>query len=269
VISPDADFLFRDSPGELHELCRGLVRALPEYLNEEGLAHVLCNWGTREGETPWQVVGEWTEGLGCDVLVINFGQEDLVSYASRWTEVLAAKSQAEYAAGVRRWLDYYADQKLETIWFGLVLLRRRSGRPNWFRGIGAPDYQTGFASDHLRRLFAAQDWLAGQPAVPPILEERFALVPHTLEQTLEYDHDEGGYEKARSRLRLVEGIGVMAAVDADALPVVIRLDGSRTVAEAIEEVAAERDDVSAEMVANAARPVVLNLFELGLLERAT
>ena len=193
VISPDTDYLFRDSPGELHELCRGLVRALPEYLNEDGLAHVLCNWATREGETPWQVVGEWTHGLGCDVLVINFGQEDLVSYASRWTEPLAAKAEIEYASAVRRWLEYYREQRLETIWFGLVLLRRRTGRPNWFRGIGAPDFTTGFASDHLLRLLAAQDWLAGQPAVPPVLGERFALVPHTLEQELDYDPQQGGY----------------------------------------------------------------------------
>jgi methylase of polypeptide subunit release factors len=267
VISPDTDYLFRDSPGELHELCRGLVRALPKHLKEEGLAHVLCNWATREGETPWQVVGEWTHGLGCDVLVVNFGQEDLVSYASRWTEPLAAKEEIDYASAVRRWLEYYREQGLETIWFGMVLLRRRSGRPNWFRGIDAPDFTTGFASDHLLRLFAAQDWLAGQPAVPPVLGERFALVPHTLEQELDYDGEQGGYAKARSRLRLLEGLGVAAPVEADALPVVILLDGTRTLAEAIDEVARARDDISEEALAHAARPVVLKLFELGLLER--
>jgi methylase of polypeptide subunit release factors len=268
VISPDIDYLFRDSPGELHELCRGLIRALPGYLNEEGVAHVLCNWATREGETPWQVVGEWTHGLGCDVLVLNFGQEDLVSYASRWTEPLAAKEETEYASAVQRWLEYYREQRLETIWFGLVLLRRRSGRPNWFRGIGAPEFTTGFASDHLLRLLAAQDWLAGQPAVPPVLGERFALVPHTLEQELDYDRRQGGYAKARSRLRLVEGLGVAAPVEADALPVVVLLDGTRTLAEAIDEVARARHDISEEALAHVARPVVLNLFELGLLERA-
>jgi hypothetical protein len=269
VISPDTDYLFRDSPGELHELCRGLVRALPEYLNEDGVAHVLCNWATREGETPWQVVGEWTRGLGCDVLVINFGQEDLVSYASRWTEPLAAKAEIEYASAVRRWLEYYREQRLESIWFGLVLLRRRTGRPNWFRGIGAPDPTTGFASEHLLRLIAAQDWLAAQPAVPPVLGERFSLVPHTLEQELDYFRvEQGGYGTARSRLRLLEGLGVAAPVEAEALPVVMLLDGTRTLAEAIDAVARARDDISEEAVANAARPAVVNLFELGLLERA-
>jgi hypothetical protein len=116
-------------------------------------------------------------------------------------------------------------------------------------------------------VFAARDWLARQPAVPPVLGERFALVPHTLEQELDYDGEQGGYAKARSRLRLLEGLGVAAPVEANALPVVILLDGTRTLAEAIDEVARARDDISEEALGHAARPVVLKLFELGLLER--
>jgi methylase of polypeptide subunit release factors len=265
VISPDSEYLFRDSGGGLHELCRGLVRALPEYLNEGGIAHVLCNWATREGETPWQVVGEWTDGIGCDVAVLNFGPEDLVSYASRWTEPLVARGEADYASAVHRWLQYYRQEELDQIWFGTVLLRRRSGGPNWFRGIGAPDVTRGSASAHLLRILAAQDWLAEQPARPALLAERFALVPHKLEQESEY-HPVDGYGEPHSTLKLDEGLGVSAPVGHDALEVVTRLDGQRALGDVIEDVARDQER-SEEALAATVRPTVLNLFELGLLER--
>ena len=267
VISPDTDYLFRDSPGELHELCRGLVRALPEYLNEDGVAHVLCNWATREGETPWQVVGEWTHGLGCDVLVINFGQEDLVSYASRWTEPLAAKAEIDYASAVRRWLEYYREQQLETIWFGVVLLRRaRAGRtgsaasaPRTSRPGSRPTTSCGC----WRRRTGSPGSLRCRPCSGSgsrscrTRSSRSSTTTRSRAVTRKRGRACGCWRASAWRRR--------------SRPTRCRssilLDGTRTLAEAIDEVARARDDISEEALANAARPVVLNLFELGLLER--
>src|SRR5436190_2732199 len=66
VISPDADYLYRDSGLEGDEVSREIVRAAAAHLREGGFATILCNWICRsEGET-WQPLEPWVEDLSCD-----------------------------------------------------------------------------------------------------------------------------------------------------------------------------------------------------------
>ena len=61
VISPDADYLYRDSGLEGDEVSREIVRAAAAHLREGGFATILCNWICRsEGET-WQPLEPWVE----------------------------------------------------------------------------------------------------------------------------------------------------------------------------------------------------------------
>ncbi len=248
VLSPDRDYLFRDGEEGLAER---LVHAVPWHLEEGGFGHVLCNWATRTGEPPWAPVERWTQGSGCDVLAVAFGSENALSYAARWAEPLGARDEAEYAARVERWLDYYRRARIETIWLGVVILRPRSAASTWFRGLGAPEPTRGRASDHLLRIVAAQDWLASSGRAS-FLAERFRLAPgHTLVH-------ETSADSSRATIELDEGLGVHGAVDPDALPVIERLDGKRPLGELVADVAADAPTISA---------AVLHLFELGLLER--
>ncbi|HKR55466.1 MAG TPA: class I SAM-dependent methyltransferase, partial [Gemmatimonadales bacterium] len=49
VISPDSEYLFRDSGWPVDSYCRELVRRMPAALNEGGIAVVICDWALRKG----------------------------------------------------------------------------------------------------------------------------------------------------------------------------------------------------------------------------
>jgi SAM-dependent methyltransferase len=187
VLSPDQDFLYRDGgPG----LAERLVRAIPAHLEEGGLGHVLCDWATTRGESPWAPVEAWTRDAGCDALTVTFGAESPEAYVEHW----APQERAD------AWLASYREAEVEAIRLGLVILRRRSGT-NWFRGLGAPDpTRRGFASEHLLRVLAAQDRLAAGG----VRGERFRVAP-------KIDAREEG---DRVALTAREGLGVAASVPA-------------------------------------------------------
>ena len=238
VISPDTDLLFRDSGLAPGELCRRIVGGAGEHLEEGGVASVLCSWGTSAGSSRWDVPREWVEGSGCDVCAISYGPEDVVHYASRWTPLsagaLGAQAQAE---AIARWVRFYSEAGIEAIWFGVLVLRRRSGAANWFAGLDATRPPRRPGGPQLERIFAAQDALADMPE--DALLER-ALVPaarHRLVHALDWDGK--GYELADVRLVLEDDIGIDGAVDPPAIHVLLALDG-RPVREVVRAVAAER-----------------------------
>ena len=207
VISPDADLLYRDSGLAPGELCRRIVAGAGEHLEEYGVASVLCSWGSSAGSGRWDVPCEWVADSGCDACAISFGPQDAVEYAARWTGLsagaLAARAQAD---AIARWLRFYAEAGIEAIWFGALVLRRRSGVANWFAGLDATRPPCRPGGPQLERIFAAQDELAGRPE--DILLDS-ALVPaarHRLVHILDWRG--AGYELADIRIMLEDDIGV-------------------------------------------------------------
>ncbi len=250
VISPDSDFVFRDSglPGDA--ICRDVVRGAAAHLRPGGHATVLCNWVCRSAEERWQPLVEWVDGLACDSLLICHGAIDPLRYAARWNEPIRGDG-ARYAAAVGRWLDYYEEQGIVAIGIGAVVLRG-GDRPGWVRGFTAPRPATGAAGDHLLRLFAAGDALDRSS---DLLDERLALVRgHRLEQTLVYGDE---YGVADVTMSLAEGVGLVGQLDPEAVALLFALRPDRSVREA----AAEADVPEA-----AAQATVRQLFERGLLD---
>ncbi len=250
VLSPDSDFVFRDSglPGDT--ICRDVVRGAAERLRRGGHATVLCNWVCRTAQERWEPLVEWVDGLPCDSLLLCHGAIDPVRYAARWNEPIRGDG-ARYAAAVGRWLDYYEQQGIVAIGIGAVVLRGRD-RPGWVRGFTVPRPAAGAAGDHLLRLFAAGDALGRSR---DLLDERFALVRgHRLEQTLVY-RDE--YAVADVTMSLADGVGLVGQLDPEAVALLFALRPELSVREA----AAEADVGEA-----VARAAVRHLFERGLLE---
>ena len=163
VVSPDSEFVYRDSvlPGDA--ICREVVRGAAAHLRPGGFATVLCNWICRAPDETWQPMASWAEGLPCDTLLISHGVIEPLRYAARWNEPLR-KDPAAYATAVSRWLDYYEREGVSGIGIGAVVLRGRDGS-GWVRGLDAPRPATGAAGEHIVRLFEATDRLAdlGRP----------------------------------------------------------------------------------------------------------
>jgi hypothetical protein len=116
------------------------------------------------------------------------------------------------------------------------VLRKRKGS-NWVRSEELPDSVAAPAGEQLLEMTAAQDLLAGLDGKRALLGERFALNPnHRLDQTLVATN--GTYNVERAILQLTDGLTFRANVDAFNAFLLTRLDGARTLAEAIAEAAA-------------------------------
>ena len=155
VISPE-HVLYRDSGVSDDGLVLTLLRGAAEHLEEEGLAHVLCNWVVRGGD--WRAsVDEAVAATDCDAVVLLYGVYGRDEYARMWNAVLEHRDAAAFDAAVPRWLEFYERAEIDEIAFGAVVLRRRSGGRNWVRAFRVPAGPTAGAGAHLERLFAGWD----------------------------------------------------------------------------------------------------------------
>lgn len=252
VVSPDTDFVFRDSglPGDA--ICREVVRGAAEHLRPGGFATVLCNWICRTPDERWEPAARWVEEIDADAIVICHGVIDPLRYASRWNEP-HRRDPERYARAVGRWLDYYEREGIVGIGIGAVVLRGREGK-GWVRGFSAPKPAAGFAGKHLERLFEATDRLERLGADEELLAERYGVVPgHRLDQTLAY---RTAYEVAGVTMELDDTVGLVAEIEPAAVPFLFELSPAQTVGAA----AAAADLDPADVL-----PTVRRLLELGML----
>ena len=253
VVSPDTQLIYRDSslPGDA--ICREVVRGAAAHLQPGGFATVLCNWICRTPEERWEPLAAWVEGIDCDTLLIAHGAINPLHYASRWNEPLRSDPDA-YSRAVGRWLDYYEREGIVAIGIGAVILRGRED-PGWVRGFTAPRPASGSASEHILRLFSATDRLARLRDDAELLDEHLGLVRgHRLDQTLVYGDE---YEVAGVTMSLAEGVGLVAEIEAEVLPLLFELTPEQTVRTAAAAAELEPLDVV---------PTVRRLLEHGLLD---
>ena len=123
---------------------------------------------------------------------------------------------------------------------------------------------SGAAGIQVHRLFAAQDALAATTDPGAVLDWSFAAVDgHRLQQTLTFRG--GGYTTEDAVIHLDDGLGLRNGVPAQALHVLLRLDGSSTLRDIVLETA-EETGLDVEDLTTSAAACVGELFALGLLE---
>ena len=158
VISPESGLTYRDSGEPKDALVRRLLANIPRHLNDGGYAQVLCDWVPRGGN--WRApLEEAIAGSGCDAVILMYNLGDPEEYARGWNHLLAARDHREFERAVERWLAYYREQQIESIAFGLIVMRRRTGVRNWVRAIRVPARPTDHAGEHVERLFSGWDWV--------------------------------------------------------------------------------------------------------------
>jgi methylase of polypeptide subunit release factors len=265
VISPESSYAYRDSglPGDA--VSREVVQAVPDHLAEDGFAHILVSWAHEPGDwsTPLQ---RWVEGRGCDALLLYFGSDDPITHASEWLRPVARDDPAHYADSLDRWLGYLDDLGIEAIAHGAVILRRRSGAPNWTHTERVSLDGLEQAGEHVLRVFAAQDHLRALDDERALLDERFELTEsHEIEHTLAYV--DGKAELRGTVLSLTDGLASRTALDRHTAELLALLDGRRTLRETLAEQARALGLDAADTGAfqEAALPVVRRLLELGAL----
>jgi methylase of polypeptide subunit release factors len=259
VISPESEFLFRDSGLGGDRVSEELVRALPAHLEEGGFATVMVSW-IQSGEDVTARPSEWVRDTGCDAWILHTRTEDGLSTAGAWNR--DAKTVDEYAERIDRWTDYYAREGIDAVSYGGIVLRRRSGA-NWVRTAELPADRLGAAAAHLERMFAAQDLLA-RVDEDELLDGRYRVVDTAaVEQELRVGSD--GWRTEAVTLALVEGIGFRAGLDDTTARIVLALADDVPLGDSLD---AHAEEVGAERATfrQAGAELVRRLLTLGFVE---
>ena len=163
---------------------------------------------------------------------------------------------------MRRWVDYYAAERITRIGFGAVILRRRPGAAHWVRALEMATGPSGPSSDHILRLFDAADFLESERG-RNVSGHVYGFVDgHRVDQTLNFAA--GAYAVGPAVFRLARGIGIEAHVDARALDVLIACDGRRRLSDLVAEAALGRGE-AVEDVSRLVEPPVRQLVERGFM----
>lgn len=264
VISPASEFIYRDSGLMGDSVSEQVVRSIPGHLAEGGFATIAISWIVDPETDASEPVRRWLANSGCDAWLLHYRTDEPLTTAAGWNQTESG-DPARYAEQIDKWMAYYRELDIRGIAYGSLVLRRRHGA-NWFRTDPLPPGRLRPASEHILRIFAAQDFLATSDEEDLLLRERVRVTAKaTVEQRVRFP---GGSPRIEEMsLTLDEGVGFEAGLDPKVLLLLTHLDGERTLREALAE-AAKRDGASdTERYVRAGLPVARRLFELGFLER--
>jgi len=265
VISPESEFLFRDSGMSGDTVSREVIRQVPDALEEGAFGQMLVSWVVQP-EGDWSApLRSWVKGSGCDAWLLHHGSDDPIAHTAKWLRHEAGTDLDAYATAAERWIAYLDRLGIEQIAVGAVILRRRNGT-NWVRADELPSDRLRPAGDHILRVFAANDLLAGLPEPGRLLDERLVLAGQaSLEQHAVYRDREWRVEEIS--LSLQDGLGFRASVDPIVGAMLTLLDGRRTLAGVAADLA-QSEGTSPEGVAQALLPVAGEMLGAGFLAPA-
>lgn len=264
VISPESEFLFRDSGLSGDTVSRDVVRRAREFLEEGAFAQMLVSWVDAPGGDWSATLRSWLEGSGCDAWLLHHGTDDPLTHAGKWLRPELGSDSRAYAAALDRWLEYFRRLGIEGIASGAVILRRRSGA-NWLRTDELSGDRLRPAGEQIIRVFAAGDFLSAMADERELLGERLVLAADALlEQQVVFRDREWTVEEIE--LTLQEGLRFRAGLDQPTAALLAALDGKRTLGEVADELA-RLQGASRESVAPAVLSVATGMLGAGFLER--
>ena len=206
----------------------------------------------------------WVQDSGCDAWLLHYRTDKPLDTAAVWNQMESGDPE-KYGRIMDTWMAYYRELGIRGIAYGSLILRRRTG-VNWFRTDPLPAERLKPASDHIQRVFAAHDLLAGAGDGERLLDVRMRVVPKAVaEQKVRFQDGEAQVE--RMNLTMDEGIGFQAGMDGQVLQLLTNLNGSRTLREALVEGAKTAGVTDLEGYTRAGMPAARRMFELGFLER--
>ncbi len=234
VISPDSQFVFRDSGMTSDRICELSVSGAAAHLNEGGFCQTLCNWA-HPSSGDWQSrIASWFEGSNCDVWVLRNETVDAACYACLWLRGTPNPTPETFD----RWMEYYREHDIERISVGLITMRRRSGGSNWIQFDDAPPDTSGLRGEAIFRAFHFRALLASLPEPRGLLSMRLRVSPYVDMQQL-CRSSGNGWDIHNVQLRGRQELGYTGKLDQIALTLLSRLDGKRPLGDILVDLATE------------------------------
>jgi len=260
VISPEHRLVYRDGGREGDDLCGELLADMAPHLAPGGVAVMLVEWARRRGEEWSSTPLRWLGELDVDGLGIRYGAMDPLSYATRWNAAAHDDRRAGERA-VREWLGYYDGLGIDQMYEGVIALRRHlpgvdRAPASWVMSASRP--LNGPGGDQLAAALDGHSTTEGRSG-----EELLAAVAHPVEGHSLYQEigfAGGTYVMGQIRGGFGSGIGVDVVVAPEELPVILALDGERTIGDVLEGVAAGG------IGAGPALDLVVRMAQAGLVE---
>jgi methylase of polypeptide subunit release factors len=260
VVSPERAYLFRDSGMRGDAVSESVVRAAPDALASGGFASLLISWAL-DPDDPAARPRNWLDGSGCDAFLLHTSTDDPLETATVWNRDLLDRPEA-YAAALDRWLAYYRELGIEQIGYACLVLRKHAdGRNGWVESLQLPRAGLRPAGEHVRRLFETHDRLTEIGPEDALRESRLRVVDDAVVTQVTRFAD-GGWQPETLTLQLERGLPFSAELDPPTAQLIRKLDGSRTLAEALGEVVADA------AMAESGRGVARRMVEVGFLEFA-
>jgi methylase of polypeptide subunit release factors len=264
VISPQAQYEYRDGglPGDA--LSEQVIRGAPKLLSEGGYCTVLFNWHHPTQESWADRPTVWVGSSGCDAWIICTEMTDPIGYTATWLATEKGPDATRYERLFDEWLAYYERLGIRFISSGIMVLRRRAAPANWIRAEAAPPGEApGSCSEQIQRIFAAEDLLQSLGEERNLLDQALLLTPgHRLEHDLQ---TEGGrWVVKAARLRQTQGLPFVGNVDQMVSRLLAGCDGRRTLRQLATDLAAALS-VNFEQVAPSCLAVMRTLLKAGFL----
>jgi len=270
VIAPSPTYMYRDSGMVGDAIVEAVARGAGPLLNEGGVAQLVCNW-MHVGEQPWQErLKSWFDGSGCDALIFQTRAMSPLDYASIWIEETEKSATPESRwKMLNEWMNAYQQMQLKGVSFGLFTLRKRTNRANFVSFDDAPENLVSPAGQHIAEMLACRDYLAALDATgnadEVLANANLWFSPHLrVDQHLRPAANTPGssWKHERDDIRLAHGYGFPKVIDQRHMDVLMALDGSRSVKQVVESIAA-----TTKAPASALLPLIIRLCR-GWLERA-
>jgi hypothetical protein len=176
VISPETTFTFRDSGLSGDSFCEHLARAMPGFLNPDGIGLMLLNWYDDGNEKSSTRPLDWLEGSGCGAWLLRSLTQNPADYATRWLRD-SGRGRTPSSEALDRWVSYLAEIGARRIHYGFLVIHRGQGPP-WTRAEtrGVEKIEP-TAGAEVRRVAEGEAWLAlHQPDDGRLLDGCYAVV---------------------------------------------------------------------------------------------
>ncbi len=236
VISPETRYIYRDSGMAGDEVCRRIVRDVPRFLNENGICQILCNWAEFAGRDWRERLREWFQDSECDVWVMRNQSRDVATYAATWlrhTEKLETENLSERFG---EWLAYYEKSGIEHVGGGVITMRRRTGKNNWFYADDGVDIMYGPSGDSVLNGIDMRDFLDEAHEDSALLPIPFLLCDD-LRLIKQLKPENGVWVEETSQIQMARGLAHKGEIDPYMEQFLIRCDGGRTLGSLIGEMA--------------------------------
>jgi hypothetical protein len=261
VIGPGAgSHTYRDSGRPVDGICSELASQAEELLTEGGHLQFLANWAYVEGESWQERVASWLAGTAVDGWVIQREVTDPVTYVQLWLRDSGDQFDARRA---EEWLDWFDEQRIEAVGFGVITLRRRTGG-------GTPRVRIEDVHQQIEQPLGSRiaDWFTRQDFLrtSDLLRTRF-VAASDLELHIEAGLGTDGWRETRRMLTQTRGLRWVEEVDEATAALVASCSGDLPLADQLALLAAAYG-VDERELTETALPVIGHLVERGFLTAA-